>query len=83
MASGSPYNAVAERPPKLLALAEQLAAEAGIDWAYCDTDSMSFTRPARWSRPRFVTAVNTIRTRLQPLYPFDDGGDLLKLEATN
>ena len=29
----------------MLAIAETLAAEAGLDWTFCDTDSMALAKP--------------------------------------
>jgi hypothetical protein len=38
----------------MLALTERLAAERGLDWAFCDTDSMWFAKPVALGRQDFT-----------------------------
>jgi hypothetical protein len=54
----------------LLALAERLAADRGIDYAMCDTDSMAFVRPDGMSRQEFRQRVQEIRDWFTPLSPY-------------
>ena len=44
----------------MLASTEHLASERGLDWAFCDTDSMSFAKPAALSREDFRNRVAEI-----------------------
>jgi hypothetical protein len=67
----------------MLTLAELLAAEQGLDWAFCDTDSLAFIRPSETSRPEFDTAVDRVRDWFGPLSPYQTPTDLLELEDTN
>ena len=67
----------------LLALAEKLAADQGISYAFCDTDSMAFARPEGMDRATFHACVAQVVAYFQPLYPYDDGGQLFEYEEQN
>lgn len=67
----------------MLGVAEQLGAAAGLDWAFCDTDSMAFAKPAGISDAEFYSRVEGIRAWFNALNPYDGAGDLLKLEDAN
>jgi len=66
-----------------LAIAEHLAYQQGLDWAFCDTDSISFTNPRSLSPAEFHARVEAIREWFLPLNPYQGGGHLLKLEDEN
>jgi len=53
-----------------LAIAERLAANRGIGYAMCDTDSMAFARPDGMSREEFRQRVQEIREWFTPLSPY-------------
>ncbi len=67
----------------LLALAQRLAADRGIEYALCDTDSLAFARPARMSRPDFHQHVEDVRSWFTPLSPYDGKPPILRLEDVN
>jgi hypothetical protein len=67
----------------LLAIAERLAADQGVGYAFCDTDSMSFTRPADMDREEFRSRVDEIINWFTPLSPYDGKPVLLKKEEYN
>ena len=67
----------------MLGVAEQLAADAGLDWAFCDTDSMAFAKPADMEDADFHRRVADIRAWFNVLNPYVGAGDLLKLEDAN
>jgi hypothetical protein len=67
----------------MLGIAERLAADAGLDWAFCDTDSMAFANPADMEDADFHRRVANIRTWFNVLNPYEGAGDLLKLEDAN
>ena len=55
----------------MLSLVENLARTSGLGWAFCDTDSMKFTRPDGMSEEDFHQSVDQLQARfrlLNPLY---------------
>jgi hypothetical protein len=44
----------------MLATSERLAAEQGLDWAFCDTDSMAFAKLAEMDGAEFQSKVKSI-----------------------
>ena len=67
----------------MLATAERLAADRGLDWAFCDTDSMAFAKPAGMDEEGFQDKVKAIVDWFSPLNPYDFGGSILKIEDVN
>jgi len=76
---------IASAPHLILTLAEKLAEREGIDWMFCDTDSMAFARPEGMGDAEFLRRVDSIRAWFAPLNPFDNVGDsdFFKLEGVN
>jgi hypothetical protein len=67
----------------MLAIAERLVIDEGLDWAFCDTDSLAIARPEGMSEAIFRKKVERVQTELSKLDPYGDGKDLLKLEDAN
>jgi len=67
----------------LLALAERLAADRGIGYALCDTDSMDFARPAAMARDRFRALVGEVCAWFTPLSPYSGQPPILEREDVN
>lgn len=67
----------------MLGIAERLAIDNGLDWAFCDTDSMAFARPDGMTDVQFQRRVRRIQKWFQALNPYNGAGDLLKLEDAN
>ena len=70
----------------LLAIAERLAADRGLEHAFCDTDSMCFVRPDGMSRDDFRARVHEIagpRGWFQALNPYSNDDALFNIEAVN
>jgi len=67
----------------MLAIAEKLATNAGIDWAFCDTDSMALARSAGMDQETFLAAARSVRDWFTPLNPYDTKGPLFKIEEAN
>jgi hypothetical protein len=67
----------------MLALTERLAIDAGIDWAFCDTDSMGLAQPEGISDEEFLERAQAVRSWFDPLNPYKAKGELLKLEDAN
>jgi hypothetical protein len=67
----------------LLAICERLAADRGIGYVFCDTDSMTFARPRDMERDKFHASVDEIVNWFAPLYPYspahDDNGKPLSI----
>jgi hypothetical protein len=67
----------------LLAIAERLAADRGITYAMCDTDSMAFARPDDMTREVFCECVAEIRDWFTPLSPYRGQPPLFEDEEEN
>ena len=70
----------------LLAIAERLAADRGIDYDFCDTDSMAFDRRDNMSREDFRTRVQEIAGLhgwFQSLNPYSGDGAFFNFEDAN
>jgi len=67
----------------MLACAERLALDAGLDWVFCDTDSLAVARPETIEEASFWWAVEAVRGWFDPLNPYAKPGAILKLEEAN
>ena len=67
----------------LLALAERLAADRGIGYALCDTDSVTFARPEGMERAAFEALVGEVCAWFTPLSPYRGQPPLLEREDVN
>ncbi len=67
----------------MLAINEKLATDAGLSWAFCDTDSMAIAKPDGMLDSQFFANVEAIRDWFRPLNPYAVPGPLLKLEDEN
>jgi hypothetical protein len=67
----------------LLAMCERLAADRGLTYAFCDTDSMAFARPDDMSREDFRRRVGEIVDYFTPLSPYEGRPPLLQVEKVN
>ncbi len=67
----------------MLAITERLALDAGLDWAFCDTDSMALAKPTDMPVDEFYARTKTVRDWFVPLNPYGDQESVLKLEDEN
>jgi hypothetical protein len=67
----------------MLALTERLALDAGIDWAFCDTDSMALAQPPSMAYEDFLSRAQSVQRWFDPLHPYEQKGPLLKIEDAN
>lgn len=67
----------------MLACAEKVTAELGLDWAFCDTDSLSIARPDGLSREEFRERVAKVIDWFVPLNPYAQAGSILQIEDVN
>jgi transcriptional regulator with XRE-family HTH domain len=67
----------------MLAMTQTLANRAGLDWAFCDTDSMALAKPESMTENAFYNAAQSVRDWFTPLNPYKHQEPLLKLEDAN
>jgi len=72
----------------MLALTERLAFANGLNWAFCDTDSMAFANSTQLPFEEFVGRVRAICNWFAPLNPYDQDNNkpkasILELEDQN
>lgn len=67
----------------MLTLAELLTLEAGLDWAFCDTDSLAIAKPDTIDWCEFEYRVRKIQAWFSPLNPYASKEPLLKIEDVN
>ncbi|MGH6877533.1 MAG: helix-turn-helix domain-containing protein [Rhizomicrobium sp.] len=67
----------------MLAITERLVFDAGLDWAFCDTDSMAIAKPAGMDNAEFHRRAETVRTWFNMLNPYGVPVELFKTEDVN
>ena len=67
----------------MLGIAEKKAIDLGLDWAFCDTDSLEIIRPQGISRKKFHQNAQEVVDWFKPLNPYKKPGSILKVEALN
>ncbi|KAA5805343.1 hypothetical protein F1654_05020 [Alkalicaulis satelles] len=67
----------------MLALAERTVIAEGLQWAFCDTDSLAIARPEGMGRDEFRTRVGRVVDWFDPLNPYAKPGSILQIEAEN
>lgn len=67
----------------MLAVSEVLARVRGIDWVFCDTDSMALAAPPGMGDIEFVSQAEEVRAWFNALSPYVGRPELFKLEDQN
>jgi hypothetical protein len=67
----------------MLGLAERLATDEGIGWAFCDTDSMGLAQPDGMDGAEFLERARRVRDWFTPLNPYAHKGPVFKIEDAN
>jgi len=67
----------------MLSITERLAVENGLEWSFCDTDSMALARPEPMGQDEFAARVQYIIDWFSGLNPYAFGGSILKSESVN
>ncbi len=67
----------------MLALAERKALAAGLDWCFCDTDSMALIKPSGMPSDEFFETGKRVCAWFEPLNPYNVKGPLFKIEDAN
>ncbi len=67
----------------MLALAERLVLDEGLEWAFCDTDSLAIAKPGNMPEAEFYEKVDRVVARFSALNPYNFPGSILKIEDVN
>jgi len=67
----------------LLAIAETLGKQRGLDIAFCDTDSSAFVRPENMSRDTFIKQFNDVLGWFDGLNPYNSDEHIFQSEKVN
>jgi hypothetical protein len=67
----------------MLAIAESLCSAKGLDWAFCDTDSMAIAKPDNMSQHEFFERAQSICDWFSPLNPYARKGSIFRIEDAN
>lgn len=67
----------------MLAITERLVEDRGLEWAFCDTDSMAIAKSIEMDRDVFAGHVREIVEWFTALNPYAFGGSVLKIEDVN
>ena len=67
----------------MLATTERLIKDVGLDWAFCDTDSMAIAKPHNMSQDEFYKKAKQVYEWFTPLNPYTEKTPLLKIEDDN
>jgi hypothetical protein len=67
----------------MLGIAEKLTLDRGLDWAFCDTDSLAMVRPKGMLRRTFHKKAQEVVDWFVPLNPYRRPGSILKVEDLN
>src|SRR5690606_15307648 len=67
----------------MLAITERQAFDAGLDWAFCDTDSMALAKPENMNVEEFYKRARQVQEWFTPLNLYAEKSPLLKIEDYN
>jgi hypothetical protein len=67
----------------MLAIAERLVTNQGLDWSFCDTDSMAIAKPDALPADQFAERARAVVDWFAALNPYAFGGSILKIEDVN
>ncbi len=67
----------------MLAITEKQSSDVGLDWAFCDTDSMALAKPESMTEGEFYARAKGVQEWFTVLNPYTDKAPLLKIEDYN
>src|ERR1700722_9903367 len=67
----------------MLALAEHQVVEQGLDWVFCDTDSLAIGNTRDLPRSEFIAKALRVREWFKDLNPYGEDKPILQLEKVN
>jgi DNA polymerase family B len=67
----------------MIAIAESLCFEKGLDWAFCDTDSLAIVKPDGTDQCEFYERAQSVCEWFPSLNPYEKKGSVFKIEDAN
>lgn len=67
----------------MLVITERLVTDAGLDWSFCDTDSMAIAKPDAMPPDEFTLRVKNVVQWFDTLNPYGFDASILKIEDVN
>jgi DNA polymerase family B len=67
----------------MLGIAERLCVDKGLDWAFCDTDSVAIAKPDGMGLVEFFERAQSICAWFSSLNPYEQKGSIFKIEEAN
>jgi len=67
----------------MLGIAGRLCVEKGLDWTFCDTDSMAIAKPDGMGQAEFLECAQSICEWFSSLNPYEKKGSIFKIEDAN
>ena len=67
----------------LLGIAERLTQDQGLDWVFCDTDSLAIAKPDAMGEAEFIPRARSVCDWFKPLNPYAKKGSILQVEDVN
>ncbi len=67
----------------MLACAEHRVLDAGLDWVFCDTDSIAIAKPAGMHETEFIERAQGVVDWFKALNPYEKTGSILQIEDIN
>ncbi|MGR3290395.1 MAG: hypothetical protein ACU0C9_04275 [Paracoccaceae bacterium] len=67
----------------MLALPERLAADQGLNWVFCDTDSLAMAKSDNMANGEFLARGRAVIDWFEGLNPYQKPGSILEMEDTN
>ena len=67
----------------MLGIAERLCDEKGLDWSFCDTDSLAIAKPYNMVQSEFFKLAHSICDWFVSLNPYEKKGSIFKIEDAN
>lgn len=67
----------------MLAISEKLTLDQGLEWVFCDTDSLAIARPDNIDSDTFTVKAKSVIDWFKSLNPYQKPGSILKIEDIN
>lgn len=67
----------------MLAISERLIIDQGLEWSFCDTDSMAIAKPVGMASNEVARRSTAVVDWFAALNPYEFGGSILKIEDVN
>ena len=67
----------------MLAIAESVNLAKGLDWAFCDTDSLAIAKPDGMAEAKFYERAQSVCDWFSTLNPYEKKGPIFKIEDAN